>query len=215
MVQTLMASDEPDSLRALHNNVIAGVDAAWRIAAGTRVYGELLIDDLHTDEGPAINKFGYQLGWEGVGTVRGQRLAWGTEFTRLSRYVYTSYFGESFVASEKPLGFPTGPDSRRVRVRAAWDPSIAWQVFGSAARTDLGESDIDSVYVPGSPRPNVSQFLGVVQTTRQIEVGLRYWPVSGIDVAVLIGYVWVDNENHVPDADRREAYGRLSLRLTR
>src|SRR5262249_38237401 len=52
MVQTLMASDEPDSQVALHNNVIAGVDAAWRIAPGTRIYGELLLDDVHTDDAP-------------------------------------------------------------------------------------------------------------------------------------------------------------------
>src|SRR5262245_19123020 len=215
IVQTLMASDEPDSQRALHNNVIAGVDAAWRIAPGTRAYGELLIDDLRTDDAPTTNKFAYQLGLEGVGTVRGSRVSWGTEFTRLSRYVYTSFYGESFVASDQPIGFPTGPDSRRIRVRAAWDPALALQVFGSAARTDLGESGIDSAYAPGAPRVSVTDFSGVVEKTRQLEIGVRYWPVSGIDIVVASGYVWVDNENHVPDARHREAYGKLSLRLIR
>jgi len=215
IVQALQVHDEPESVTAIRNNVIAGIDAAWRVAPGTRVYGEILIDDLKTDASETINKYGYQLGWEGAGTVRATRVHWNTEYTRLSRFVYSSFSGLSFTSASEPLGFPTGPDSRRLRVRIAWDPAVSWQVTATAARTDFGESTVDSVFVPGSPPVDVMEFQGVVETRRNAEVGVRYWPVEGVDVAAILGYQWVDNADHVESEDRRDPYASVVLRLTR
>ena len=215
LTQDLLIRDEPDSARVLRNNVIAAVDAAWRIVPGSRVYGEFLIDDLKTDNSQALGKYAYQLGWEGVGTVRGRRVSWGSEFTRLSRFVYTSFFGRSFEADGAPLGFPTGPDARRVRVRVAWDPDLSWQVFGAASRTERGESGLDVPYVPGSPPVDSGRFAGVVEVTRDAEIGLRYWPSSGCDMAAAVGYRWIDRVDHVPGRDTRDANARVQLRWTR
>lgn len=215
MVQSLMARNEPDSVRALRNNVAAALDVAWRAAPGTRLYGELLLDDIKTDRSPIVSKVAYQLGWEGVGTVRGQRVTWNTEFTRLTRFVYTSHFGRSFALQGVPIGFPTGPDSRRVRVRGAWDPSVAWQVFASASRTDRGESGLDVPFVPGSPVVDPGSFDGVVETTRDFDVGVRFWPTSGLDLSATAGVVWVDDEDHVPGHTRRAPRASLSLRWVR
>jgi len=215
IVQSLLVRDEPESSSTLRNNVIAGIDAAWRIAPGTRAYSEFLIDDLHTNNAETVNKYGYQVGLEGVGTVRGTRVRWNTEYTRLSRFVYTSYYDRSFVISGEPLGFPTGPDSRRLRVRIAWDPSVSWQFYGIGARTDTGESGMDSVYTPGSPPVDAMEFAGVVETRRALELGVRYWPASGVDIAASAGFTWVRNEGHVESATKREPFGALTLRLTR
>ena len=122
-MQRLQVQDEPDSGSTLRNNVIASFDAAWRIAPGTRAYGELLLDDLNARTSEVPDKLAFQLGLEGAGMVRGARLSWGAEFTRLSRFVYTSFFGRSFETQGEPLGYFTGPDSRRFRLRGAWDPS--------------------------------------------------------------------------------------------
>lgn len=215
MVQNLLSKDEPDSLAANRNNVIAAGDVAWRVAPGTRFYSEILIDDLRTDNAHIVSKYAYQLGWEGVGTVRGTRVTWDTELTRLTRFVYTSFNDRSFVIAGEPLGFPTGPDSRRLRVRAAWDPRVDVQLDAIATRTDRGESGLDSVYVPGSPRVDVASFAGVVESTRHFEVGFRYWPASGIDVRLAAGSDWVRNVDHVEGADRTEPFATLGVRLTR
>ena len=100
---------------ALRNNVMLAGDASWRVADGTRVYGELLLDDLHARTADFPNKYGAQLGLAGTGDLHGTRLSWDVEWTMLSRYAYTSYFGRSYVAQDRPLGFPTGPDARRLR----------------------------------------------------------------------------------------------------
>ena len=215
LVQNLLVRDQPDSFPALRNNVLAGFDVAWRIAPGTRVYGELLIDDLRTDVSSAVNKYGWQLGWEGVGTVRDQRVTWGTELTRLTRFVYTSFFGRSFVANDRPLGFPTGPDARRLTVRGTWDPSPAWQLWAVTSRTDVGESGLDVPFQPGSPRVPSSEFAGIVEKVRDLEVGLRWWPASGVDVSVSGGYRWVSDFGHVEGADHDQPRASLALRLVR
>ena len=150
-----------------------------------------------------------------MGTVRGSRVVWGTEYTRLSRFVYTSFFGRSYEAQGEPLGYFTGPDSRRVRVRGAWDLSPLWQVRAAAGLTDQGESGLDHPYVPGTPHEDPFDFLGVVQRTREFELGLRWWPASGVDLGVSGGYRWIDNQGHVDGNDDGTAFGSLALRLTR
>ena len=215
LVQSLLHRDEPDSFTVLRNNILFGFDVAWRVAPGTRVYGDLLIDDLRTDLSNAVDKLGWQVGAEGVGSIRAQRLSWGVECTRLTRFVYTSFFGRAFVAQGVPLGFPTGPDARRVTARGTWDPGPSWQVFARAARTDAGESGIDVPYVPGSPSVPTGTFAGVVERITEGEVGLRWWPASGVDVAVSGGIERIEDAGHVPSERRNDARASLSLRLIR
>jgi capsule assembly protein Wzi len=215
LVQRLQTQDEPDSAAVVRNNVIVSFDAAWRPAPGTRAYGELLIDDLHLGSSRNPDKLAWQLGLEGVGTVRGWRVSWGTEYTRLSRFVYTSAFGRRFAAQDRPLGFPAGPDARRVRVRGAWDLSTAWQITAAATRTDRGENDLDEPFLTGSPSVEAGRFEGVVEETRDLELGLRWWPASGVDLTLTGGYRWVEDARHVPGAASASGFGALAARLVR
>lgn len=193
VVQRLLAQDSPDSADATRNNVQVGFDASWRVADGTRVYGEWLVDDLHAKSANFPNKYGWQAGVDGAGEVRGTRVSWNLEATRLSRFVYTSYFGRAHAAQERPLGFPTGPDSRRVRARVAWDPNVAWQVSLHAAHTTLGESGLNAAFVPGDPVPDVGTFAGVAERTREWGASVRWWPASGVDLSA--GAAWRAREN--------------------
>jgi hypothetical protein len=215
MVQNLLTRDQPESSQVLRNNVQASIDAAWRIVPGQRVYGELLIDDLQTSKNRGVSKYAYLAGWEAVTAPLGQRLTWGVEYARVTRFVYTSYFGSAFVAQNRPLGYPTGPDTRHVRLRASWDPSATWQAFGTLARTDAGESGLDHVFLPTDPRVSVTSFLGVVEHTSELELGMRYWPTSGLDVALGGGVRWRDNADHVAGDRRREPEGTLRVTIAR
>jgi hypothetical protein len=209
LVQRLLVQDEPDSSGALRNNIMLGLDAAWRIASGTRVYGELLIDDLSARTAQNPDKYGWQLGWEGVGMIGAGRLSWGGEYTRLSRYVYTSFFGRAYEVQGGPLGFPLGPDSRRIALRGALDLGADWQLLARASRSDQGENGLGEPFVPGSPRVAVGTFEGVVEQTRDLEIGLRWWPASGVDLRALAGYRWTGNEAHV--TGRQTGHPRLAL----
>ncbi|OGF16540.1 MAG: hypothetical protein A2W00_13305 [Candidatus Eisenbacteria bacterium RBG_16_71_46] len=215
MVQRLETQDDPDSATSLRNNIMVGFDAGWRIAPGTRVYGEIAVDDLHARTSENPDKLAWQVGWEGAGTVGGSRVTWGGEYTRVWRFVYTSYFGRAYELQGRPLGFPTGPDARRLRLRGTWDPAVDWQLFGAVARTDRGENTLDQPFVPGSPKVEASTFQGVVERTREFDAGVRWWPAGGVDLALSAGYRWVDDAAHVPGARDRSARAAFEVRLTR
>ncbi len=215
LVQRLEVQGEPDSSAVLRNNVVMSFDAAWRVAEGTKVYGELLLDDIHARSGKYPNKFAYQFGWEGAGLIHGQRVTWGGEWTRVSRFVYTSYFGRSYVVEGKSIGFPTGPDARRIRVRAGWDPGTDWTLFAIATHNDKGENNLDEPFIPGSGTIQSSHFEGVVETTRDLEGGLRYWPASGIFITASGGYRWVRDAGHIVGGKQNEAIGTVEIRLNR
>lgn len=215
LVQRLQVQDEPDSLGRLRNNIIVAGDFAWRIAPGTRVYGEWLADDIHARSGRIPNKYGWQVGWEGAGAIARSRVTWGGELTRLTRYVYTSFFGADYSAQGQPLGFPTGPDARRVRLRLAWDPGVDWQIAARVARTEKGENTIAEPFLPGSPRVDSSTFEGVVERTREAELALRWWPRSGVDLSLRGGWQWVENRAHVAGASGDGPQGALEIRLVR
>lgn len=213
IVQRLLDQDGRDSADALRNNVAMSADASVRIADGSRVYGELLIDDLHARTAAFPNRFGWQLGWDGAGDVRGTRVSWNTEWTRLSRWVYTSYYGRDFTAQGRPLGFPTGADAERLRARASWDPNPDWQVTLAAARTVRGADA--GPFAPGDPVPPVLSHAGVVETARGVEGTLRWWPAAGTDVALTAGREWRENAAHVAGDGAAAWRGALALRLYR
>ena len=215
LVQRLETQDNPDSLSALRNNVMVSLDLAWRPITGTRVYGEVLIDDLHAKTSANPNKYAFQLGWEGVGTIGRTRVSWGGAYTRLTRYVYTSFFGRAYEAQGRPIGFPTGPDSRRISLRGAWDLTTDWQLAARVAQTDQGEGSMGQPFVPGSPQSDPLSFEGVVEHGRTAELGLRWWPASGVDVSAWGGYRRVENAAHVAGSTRETPTAALEVRLTR
>lgn len=215
MVQRLLDADARTPTDSLRNNVMLGFDASARLTDGVRVYGELLVDDLHAHSAAFPNKYGFQAGLDGTGDVSGTRLSWNAEYTWLSRYVYTSYFGRTYSAQDRPTGFPTGPDARRLRARVTWDPSVDWQLAAIATRTNAGQGSLQEPFVPGQPVPDVGTLEGIIERTRTLEGVLRYWPASGVDVSLRAGRTWVDSAAHIAGALRQAWTGAVSVQLIR
>ncbi len=215
LVQRIQVQAEPDSLDALRNNILTSADASWRIAEGTRIYGEILVDDLHAGSESNPNKYAFQLGWDGVGRFRRGRLTWNGEYTRVTGYVYTSYFGRDYSLQGDPLGFPVAPDSRRMKLQAAWDVRTDWQLLLQALYSDKGENDLSEPYVPGSGPVNTAVLQGNVENTRQAVGGIRFWPASGVDLTARFGWRWIDQPLHVKDAREEGPVGSFEFRIIR
>ncbi|HEV2104263.1 MAG TPA: capsule assembly Wzi family protein [Candidatus Eisenbacteria bacterium] len=215
LAQRLLQEDSPDSAARVRNNVMLSADAAWRVADGVRVYGEALVDDLHAKSADVPDKLGFQLGLDGTGPVRATRVTWNAEYTWLSRYVYTSFFGEAFTAQDRPLGFPTGPDTRRLRLRVGWDPDVDWQLGATVSRTRAGAEGLGDPFVPGSPVPPLGSLAGVVERTDALEGLLRWWPAAGVDVSARLGWSRVRDAGHVSGAKADGATAAFAVRLTR
>lgn len=214
LAQRLLQQDG-DTAGVNRNNVELAFDAAWRPADGTRVYGEVLLDDLHAKSAAFPNKYGWQLGMDGAWTHGFTRLTWNTEYTWISRYVYTSFFGRAFTAQAMPLGFSTGPDARRLRARVSWDPRVDWQLTGLATRTWKGENGLDEPYVPGTALPDVTQLEGVPERTDDVTGSLRWWPASGVDLSLALGWQRSDDAAHRVGARRRGTHAAIAFRLVR
>ncbi len=214
LAQRLLQQDG-DTAGVNRNNVELAFDVAWRPADGTRFYAEALLDDAHAKSAAFPNKFAWQVGMDGAWTHGFTRLTWNTEYTWLSRYVYTSFFGRAFTAQGAPLGFPTGPDSRRLRLRVSWDPHVDWQLTGISTRTWKGENDLDEPFVPGSPVPPVATLEGVSAVTDDVTGVLRWWPASGVDLSLALGWRRTDGAAHLAGATVRGTHASLAFRLVR
>jgi hypothetical protein len=92
---------------------------------------------------------------------------------------------------------------------------VAWQVTGIVSRTWKGENDFDEPFIPGSPVPDVGQLEGIVQTTDEASGVLRWWPASGVDLAVSLGFQRVQNANHVSGDEQTGLTGSIAFRLVR
>ena len=214
LAQRLLQQDG-DTLGTNRNNVEMALDVAWRPADGTRIYGELLVDDAHAKSAKFPNKYGWMLGMDGAWTHGFTRLTWNTEYAWLSRYVYSSFFGRSFTAQEAPLGFPTGPDSRRLRARVSWDPRVDWQLTGITTRTWKGENDLDEPFQPGDPVPPVSELEGVATVIDDLTGIIRWWPASGVDLSLAAGWRRIESRGHVAGASSDGRHVSFAVRLVR
>jgi hypothetical protein len=214
LAQRLLQQDG-DTLGVNRNNVVLAADVAWRVADGTRVYAELLLDDLHAKTADMPDKYAWQIGLDGAWTRGFSRVTWNAEYTWLSRFVYTSFFGRAFTAQDAPLGFPTGPDARRLRTRVTWDPRVEWQLSGGVTRTWKGENGLTDPFVPGSPVPPVATLEGSPEVTDEVAGAVRWWPASGVDLAATLGWRRTDDAGHVAGAGVRGTFASLALRLAR
>lgn len=215
IAQRLLDREHPDSTGALRNNVMMACDASVRVAPGSRLYGELMIDDLHAKTATVPNKWATQAGWDGVGEVDGTRVTWNCEYAWASRWVYTSYYGRAYAAGGVPLGLPTGPGSRRLRARVAWDPGVAWQAGLVATRTETGREGLGDAFVPGGPVPDPASLAGPVERTESLEGFVRWWPATGADLSLHVANDRTANAAHVAGASARAWRAAFALRLAR
>jgi hypothetical protein len=61
----------------------------------------------------------------------------------------------------------------------------------------------------------VGTFEGIVERTREVKAGLRWWPASGVDLRLLGGYRWIENQRHVTGRSAGHAQVAVELHLVR
>jgi hypothetical protein len=214
LVQRMLAQDaDPDSAAAVRNNVMVSADVRWRAARGHTLYGEILLDDVTFKTSGTPVRIGYQAGWQGVAHAAGRRVSWQAEYTRVYRYVYAVFYGEDFIYHGEPVGYPQGPDARTFAAQGALDLSADWSVSAAGALLDHGEGELGEAFDPEGPPASGSEFKGVVERTRALQLGGRWTPRDGVAAQLSWGYRWLENADHAEGAGREGWFGRASLYL--
>jgi hypothetical protein len=214
LVQRMLAQDQVgDSLLDIRNNVMISFDTRWRVLPGTTLYGELLFDDLTFKKSGTPVRLGYQAGWLGSGSALHRRLSWRAELSRVYRYVYSVFYDENFIHQSRPIGFPEGPDSRRLLVQGAMDLSPDWNLSLSATHLDWGQGGLGEFFDPAGPPARGSVFGGIVETTRSLSAGANWTPRDGVSAGLRWGYEWREDADHVSGQDTEGWFGRAELFL--
>lgn len=214
LVQRMLAQDHgPDSTNEVRNNVMVSADVRWRAARGHTLYGELLLDDLTFKESGTPVRIGYQAGWQGAARAAGRRLTWQAEYTRVHRFVYSVFYGEDFYFHGRPLGYAAGPDSRSVDGAAALDLSPDWRLELGGSQVQRGEGSSGEAFDPAGPPAKGSEFKGVVERTRALQLGGRWTPRDGVAAGLSWGYQWRANAGHAEGEDREGWFGRAEIYL--
>ena len=125
------------------DRAIVGIDGAWTVTQGLRVYGQFILDELVVSEiGDQWwgNKWAWTLGAHWVPpslpnlSVRG-------EFARLRPHIYAhTYVPNSYAHWDDGLGHPAGPNSIDMALRMAYNPASAWQAGLNLSYTQRGRN---------------------------------------------------------------------------
>lgn len=196
------------------NNVMAGIDLAWRFAPAWRIDLEALIDDLATETSSQPHRLGFLggLSWSGVlfGATADARL----EAAKVYRYTYAVYYGHDFIHDGTPLGYGGGPDLEHALALLECDLGTDARAGAGVDVTRQGEGRIGEFWDPavGASSNSGATLSGTVETRVFPHVrGEALW-TDRLRLAARAGADFVRNEGHSPGDDVTLARAELQAR---
>lgn len=201
-----------DSIRGEERaNIMVSFDAVARVSPALTLYGELLLDDVATENKDMPDRLGYQLGFRsdrpyGLHTAHVQ-----AEYTRVRRFTYATEYNQNFIYRDRPLGFALGPDAEAVWLEVGFDLSRDWRARWSGEFANHGEGYLGEAWRPGQGAISNVGLLGVVEERREVWGDLRWMPRDRLDVSAGLGYRRVSNERHVEGDTQTAWMARLAL----
>jgi hypothetical protein len=191
------------------NNTLWSCDVAWRPRGGWLLYGELLADDIGTEDAETPSRGAYQVGILCAPRWRDWDWSLGLEHTRVSNFTYSVYYQEQCLCDwehqHEPLGYSEGPDVAVTAARCAVDVSPQWR--GSAWLNHLarGEGRLGDAWFPSStgcePGPQCGDvsawdLSGEIRRVWSAGLGVEYRPAPVLRCAV-----WGEARHVADDGD--------------
>jgi hypothetical protein len=211
------ASDS--SLVRRRNNILWSLGWFWRIRGNAALYGEILADDVTTEEGTSPSRWGFLAGWSAAPRWRGWDWTLGIEAVKVFNYTYSVYYQDlcrcDWAHQGTGLGYPDGPDSERLLVRVLADATPAWggELLLTYARHGQGRIG-RPWYPPGHPEneglPTRAWELWAPVTRAFLAEGrLRWEPRDNVAAWLGLGVGW--SRSPAPEGEREETAWRLDL----
>jgi hypothetical protein len=194
-------------------NIMASLDFVARPSPAITFYGEILLDDVATENRDMPDRIAYQLGLRSdrpYGTHTAHIVA---EYTRVRRFTYATEYGQSFIHRNRPLGFALGPDVEAVWLEVGLDLSRDWQARWSGEFANQGEGALGEAWQESQGFVSNAGLFGVVEERREVWGDLRWMPRDQVDASIGLGYRRTVNEGHVDGFTRAAWLGRVALDL--
>jgi hypothetical protein len=195
------------------SNTMASGDVEVRISSNLTLYGELLIDDLATEDESMPDRVAYQVGFRSDHPIRSHMLHVLAEYNRVPQYTYAVYYGQSYVHRGEPLGYAGGVDVENFWLEGAYDFSTDWQARGTLDFTNQGEGFVGEAWDPSLGPVSNAGLSGVVESTFTTWVDGRWLPRDNVDIDLGVGYREIENLNHVEGVTETAWLGRFAARL--
>jgi hypothetical protein len=204
-----------DSLEgSVKNNVMWTADVTWRARPGTRLYGEIAVDNLSFSS----QKRPLAIAWQTGAHARWRRgsgaLSARGEYSRVYRTTYSSLVHHhDFAFHGLPTGYPLGPDAEQIFGQLAWSRNADWTFALEGVLARRGQAVLGDSWVVGSPVPPLA-LSGVVEQDGRIAAAVDWSPAAGLALGITAGEARVRALGHVADLDASGFYGttRCSLR---
>jgi len=203
-----------DSLRGSQRaNIMASLDVVWRPSQDLSLYGEVLLDDIATENRDMPDRFAYQAGFRSERDYGSRTAHLIGEYTRVLNFTYAVDYGQNFIHRDHPLGFALGPDVENVFIETGYDLSRDWGLRWTGDFTNRGEGRLGDAWVETQgPVSNVG-LSGVVEERREVFGDVRWLPRDNVDLTLGLGYRRVRNEDNVAGRERTAWLGRLAAEL--
>ncbi len=203
----------PDSLeRIFKNNVMWTADATWRARPGTRLYGEVAVDDISFSSERRPLSIAWQAGIHSRWQRGGGALSARGEYSRVYRFTYSSYHRHDFAFNGLPTGYPLGPDAEQFYARLAWIPGVDWTFALEGELTRRGEAVLGDFHLPGSPVPSMA-LSGVVERDTRVAASVDWSPAVGLSLGLTAGTARVRALEHRAGDDVSGFYGATRFRV--
>jgi hypothetical protein len=186
-------------------------DVEARPSPALSLYGEILIDDLATENRDMPDRIGYQLGLRSDRPYGSHTAHVAAEYTRVRRFTYATEYGQDFIHRDRPLGFALGPDVEAVWLETGFDLSRDWQLMWTGEFANRGASPLGDAWTTSMGPVSNSGLSGIVEERREVWGDARWIPRDQCDLSVGLGYRRTANENHVQGVTRAAWLARLAL----
>jgi hypothetical protein len=212
--RVIKSSDLPaDSLAGTSQNSVMWVaDVTWRVRPGTRLYGEIAVDDISFSSEKRPLSIAWQTGAHGRWRRGSGALSARGEYARVYRYTYSSYHHQDFAFHGLPTGYPLGPDAEQFFGQLAWARSTDWTLTLEGALIRKGEAELGDYYILDSPRPPLS-LSGVVEQNARVAASVDWSPAAGLTLGLTVGEAHVRALSHVGGGDASGFYVATRCRI--
>ena len=187
-------------------------DVTWRARPGTRLYGEIAVDDISFSSERRPLSIAWQTGVHARWRRGAGALSARGEYSRVYRFTYSSYHHHDFAFHGLPTGYPLGPDAEQLFGQLAWARSADWTFTLEGALARRGEAVLGDSFLPGSPVPPLV-LSGVVEQDARVAAAVDWSPAAGLTLGLTAGDARVRAVAHVPGRDASGFYGATRCRV--